>query len=38
MWKLGRVSDTEFGKNVSNEKLLNAGKYQGHSFYRFLSY
>ena len=35
MWRLGRVRDTRFGTNVSNEMLLNAAKCQGYSFYRF---
>ena len=34
-WRLGRVWDTKFGANVSNEMLLNAAKCQGYSFYRF---
>ena len=34
-WGLGRVMDTKFGTNVSNEMLLNAEKSQGYSFYRF---
>ena len=36
--RLGRVKNTKFGNNVSNKMLLNAEKYQGYSFYRFLSY
>ena len=36
IWTLRQVRDTKFGRNVSNKKLLNAGKYQGYSFYRFL--
>ena len=27
-WRLGRVRDTKFGTSVSNEKLLNAAKWQ----------
>ena len=27
--------DTKFGKDVSNEILLNTAKFQGYSFYRF---
>ena len=38
IWVLGQVRDTKFGINVSNEMLLNAAKYQGYSFYCFLSY
>ena len=34
-WRLGRVRDTLFGTNVSDEMLLNAAKYQGYSFYPF---
>ena len=36
IWRLGRVKDTKYGTNVSNEMLLNATKCQGYSFYRFL--
>ena len=28
--------DTKFGTNVSNRMLLNAAKFQGYIFYRFL--
>ena len=35
IYRLSRVSDTKFGTNVSSEKLLNARKCQGYSFYRF---
>ena len=35
IWRLGRVMDTKFGKNVSNRMLLNAAKFEGYSFYRF---
>ena len=35
IWRLERVRDTKFGKNVSNEMLLNAGKCQRCSFYLF---
>ena len=30
----GKVRDTKFGSDVSNEMLLNAKKFQGCSFYR----
>ena len=33
--RLGQVSDTKFGTNVSNKMLLNAAKFQEYSFYRF---
>ena len=33
-WRMGRVRDTKFSRNVSNEMLLNAAKCQGYSFYR----
>ena len=36
IWKLGQVMGTKFGTNVSNRMLLNAAKFQGYSFYRFL--
>ena len=35
IWRLGRVRDTKFGINVSNEMLLNVAKCQGFSFDRF---
>ena len=35
IWRQGRVRNAKFGTNASNEKLLNAAKCQGHSFYRF---
>ena len=35
IWRLGQVSDTKFGTNVSNKMLLNAAKFQGYSFYLF---
>ena len=35
IWRLGRVRDTKFGTNVSNEMLLNAAKCQGYNFDRF---
>ena len=35
MWRLGQVRNTKFAKNVSNEMLLNADKFQGYSFYHF---
>ena len=34
-WRQGQVRDTKFGTNVSNKYLLNAAKYQVHSFYSF---
>ena len=34
IWRLGRITDTKFSMNVSNEMLLNAAKCQGYSFYR----
>ena len=34
-WRPGQVRDTKFGMNVSNEYLLNAAKFQVHSFYSF---
>ena len=33
--RLGRDWDIKFGRNVSNEMLLNVVKYQNYSFYRF---
>ena len=33
IWRLGRVRDTKFRMNVSNEMLLNAAKCQSYSFY-----
>ena len=30
--RLGQVSDTKFGTNVSNKMLLNAAKFQDYSF------
>ena len=35
IWRLGRVTDTKFSTNVSNEMVLNAAKCKGYSFYRF---
>ena len=35
IWRLGRVSDTKFGKNVSNKVLLIAAKFQGYISYPF---
>ena len=35
IYRLNWVSDTKFGTNVSNEKLLNATKFGGYSFYCF---
>ena len=35
IWWVGQIRDTKFGANVSNEKLLNAAKCQGNSFYCF---
>ena len=32
---MGRVRDTKFGTNITNEKLLNTANCQGYSFYRF---
>ena len=34
-WRLGKVTKTIFGTNVSNEKLLNAATCQSYSFHRF---
>ena len=33
--RLRQAMDTRFGTNVSNKILLNAGKFQGYSSYRF---
>ena len=38
IWRLGQVRDTNFGRDVSNEILVNAAKcqrLQGYSFYHF---
>ena len=35
IWRLGLVRNAKYGRNVSNEKLLNATKCQNYSFYRF---
>ena len=35
IWRLGGVTDTKCGANLSNRMLLNAAKFQGYSFYRF---
>ena len=35
IWRLGQVMDTKFGTNVSNRMLMNAGKFQVYSLYRF---
>ena len=35
IWKLGQVMDTKCRTDVSNRNLLNAGKFQGYSFYGF---
>ena len=35
IWKLGRVRNTENGRNVSDEILLNVAKCQGYRFYCF---
>ena len=35
IWILGLVRDTKFGRNVSNEMLLNGAKCQGYIFHRF---
>ena len=34
-WRLGRVRNKKFGRNVSNKMLLNVGKCQGYSFHLF---
>ena len=34
IWRLGQVTNTKFGPNVSNKMLLNTSKYQGYSVYR----
>ena len=33
--RFGQFRDTKFSRNVSNEMLLNAGKCEDYSFYRF---
>ena len=33
IWRLGKVRNTKFGKNVSNKILLDAAKCQSYSFY-----
>ena len=38
IWRLERVRDTKFSKNVSNKMLRNAAKYQGYSFLKFVIY
>ena len=35
IWRLGRVMDNKFDKNVSNRMLLNPAKFQGYNFYCF---
>ena len=35
VWRRGRVMNTKFGTDVSNEMLLNAAKCQDYRFYRF---
>ena len=35
IWGLGKIRDTKFGTNISNEMLLNVAKCQGYSFYSF---
>ena len=35
IWRLGQVRDTKLGTNVFKEKLLNAAKCQGYSYYGF---
>ena len=35
IWRLGELRDTNFGRNVYSENLLNAAKRQGCSFYSF---
>ena len=37
-WRLGRVMDNKFGKNVFNRMLLNAAKMPGLQLLPFLSY
>ena len=34
-WRLERVRDAKFGKDVSDEMLLNAVNWQGYNFYYF---
>ena len=34
IWRLGRIRDTKFSTDVSNEKLLNTAKCQCYRFYR----
>ena len=38
IWKMGQVRDTKFGRDVSNEILVNTAKFQGYSFYCFWVY
>ena len=35
IWGVGRVKDSKFSTNVSNDMLLNAAKCQHYSFYHF---
>ena len=35
IWRLGQVGGIKFGANVSSKKLLNAAKFQDHSFCSF---
>ena len=35
IWRLGKAGNIKFGRNVSNEKLLNSGKCQIYNFYHF---
>ena len=35
IWRLGQVTDTEFGTIVCNKMIVNAAKCQVYSFYRF---
>ena len=35
IWRLGWVTNTKCGRNVSNRMLLDAAKIQDYSFYRF---
>ena len=35
IWRLGKIRDTKFGKNISNKIVMNAAKCQGYKFYRF---
>ena len=35
IWRLKRFKGSKVGANVFNEQLLNAGKFEGYSFYHF---